>query len=560
MTHRMNMVNIFPLEVPGFQALTLSGLRRRSYTLFACAAGTRGAAWRSPETDMTRTAGAVIAVLASLIAAAGQEKKPPTPATATTASDTATRQRILDMFARAYFPGRSGQLMIAPREGHFITRNEPDVTFMHGSPWTYDVAIPLLFAGPAVKAGVYPAPAVQQDVAPTLAAALGVRMPTTATGRVLPILRPGFARPKAVFLIVLDGFRRDYFDRYADVLPTLTALKRSGAWFSQASVNVLPSNTAVGHATISTGTDPRFHGITGNNGFDHARGQRVELFADMSPKAMMALTLADVWQFSTSGRAVIIAQGSIGRASTPLAGHGACQPNGSAVLMAGYDETTGIWRTNDECFRFPAYLKDRQASTLWSTSRTWLDHPIDAPASVRRSALFPAFEADAITTILEREPVGQDDVTDLVLLNYKAADFVGHPYGPESNEVRVTLTEMDRQLARVIAALEARVGKDYLLAVTADHGMPSAPPERRHLSVDVIDLVHQKFDPQEKKLVSSYEGENAQLFINRDRLRQLGLSLRDLARFLEAQPFVFSVFTEDEVRHADVAGKRLTSF
>jgi hypothetical protein len=65
------------------------------------------------------------------------------PADATTL---ATRQRFLEMFARAYFPGRTGQLLIVPREGDFITR--ADVAYMHGSPWPYDVAIPLMFAGP----------------------------------------------------------------------------------------------------------------------------------------------------------------------------------------------------------------------------------------------------------------------------------------------------------------------------------------------------------------------------------------------------------------------------
>src|ERR1700756_265881 len=112
------------------------------------------------------------------------------PAHATTL---ATRQRFLEMFARAYFPGRTGQLLIVPREGDFITR--ADVPYVHGSPWTYDVAIPLMFAGPAFRTGTYSIPAVQQDVAPTLAAALGVQMPATATGRVLPILRTGFPRP-----------------------------------------------------------------------------------------------------------------------------------------------------------------------------------------------------------------------------------------------------------------------------------------------------------------------------------------------------------------------------
>ena len=32
------------------------------------------------------------------------------------------------------------------------------------------------------------------------------------------------------------------------------------------------------------------------------------------------------------------------------------------------------------------------------------------------------------------------------------------------------------ELARIIDALEAKVGPDYLLALTADHGMPSAQP------------------------------------------------------------------------------------
>ena len=147
----------------------------------------------------------------------------------------AARQRFLEMFARAYFPGRNGQLLIVPREGDFITRPDPDVAYMHGSPWAYDVSIPLMFAGPAVRAGVYSMPAVQQDVAPTLAAALGVTMPPTATGRVLPVLRPDFARPRVVFVLILDGMRRDYFDRYADVMPTLSALRRRAAWFRRTS-------------------------------------------------------------------------------------------------------------------------------------------------------------------------------------------------------------------------------------------------------------------------------------------------------------------------------------
>src|SRR5688572_4502831 len=55
------------------------------------------------------------------------------------AGTSAARQRFLEMFARAYYPGRTGQLLIVPCAGHFITRPESNYVYMDGSPWSYDV-------------------------------------------------------------------------------------------------------------------------------------------------------------------------------------------------------------------------------------------------------------------------------------------------------------------------------------------------------------------------------------------------------------------------------------
>lgn len=485
-------------------------------------------------------------------------QQPPTgdaPQVRTTTSPDAlaTRKRFATMLARSYFPGRTGHLLIVPREGDVITRPDADVKYMHGSPWAYDTSIPLLFVGPAVKSGRYSMPAVQQDVAPTLAAALGVRMPPTATGRTLPILRSGAALPRVVMLLVLDGMRRDYFDRYAESMPTLTALRRRGAWFTNAQLNVLPSNTSVGHSTLSTGTAPGIHGVTGNNVYDRASRQRRELFAGKNPQQLMALTLSDVWQIATSGRAIVLAQGSVDRATTALAGHGACQLNGTPVVLASYDPSTGGWSTNPDCFRLPEYLRDRNVRTLWPADGLWMQHRVDTGSAIRYSALFPAFEADAMTAMIAHEPLGKDDVADLILMNYKAADLVGHRYGPESSELRATLGEMDRHLALMLSALEARVGDNYLLAVTADHGMPAEPssPDRRHFAPSIVEQIHAKFDPEGKQLVTLYEPEDGQIFVDEDRLSSLGLTLRDLANFLESQPFVFAVFTRDEIQRTN---------
>ena len=463
------------------------------------------------------------------------------------------RQRFLAMWARAYFPGRTGQILIVPREGDFITDLDSDYAYNHGSPWTYDVSIPLMFAGPAVKAGVYSMAATQQDVAPTLAAALDVRMPPTTTGRVLPIFRNGFTRPRVVMLLVLDGMRRDYFDRYAAQMPTLTALRERGAWFRQTEVNYLPTNTAVGHSTIATGTDPRVHGITGLVVYDFRNHRPQGTFEGGMPQDLMALTLADVWQLWTGGRAIILAQGSINRAGTPLAGHGACLLNGAAVVLAIYDDEDGHWKTNTSCFRLPEYLKDQDARSLWAADNEWMGHRIDTPYTVKFSGLFPAFEANAMSSMIEREAVGVDSVPDLILLNFKSADFVGHKYGPDSTELRSTLGEMDRQLARMLRALEARVGDNYLLAVTADHGMASEPPspDRRHFASAIVDLLHDRFDPQARQLIVSFESVDSQIFVDEHRLVELGLTLRDLAAFLELQPFVFAAFTNADALRAE---------
>ena len=158
--------------------------------------------------------------------------------------------------------------------------------------------------------------------------------------------------------------------------------------------------------------------------------------------------------------------------------------------------------------------------------------------------------------MIEHEPIGADDVADLILLNLKGADFVGHKYGPDSSELRATLGETDRQFARIMGALEKRVGKDYLIAVTADHGMPSEPPspDRRHLAPAIVDLLHAKFDPEAKQLVTLFEPETSQIFVDEERGLRLGVSLRDMAQFLESQPFIFAAFAEDEVRNAALPG------
>ena len=67
----------------------------------------------------------------------------------------------------------------------------------HGSPYNYDTHVPLIFYGAAFRAGTYRERVTPADLAPTLAAALGLTPPALADGRILEqALRPAKLAPR----------------------------------------------------------------------------------------------------------------------------------------------------------------------------------------------------------------------------------------------------------------------------------------------------------------------------------------------------------------------------
>jgi Type I phosphodiesterase / nucleotide pyrophosphatase len=462
----------------------------------------------------------------------------------------------LDAFARGYFPGRSGQLFLVPREGEFLVDRNPLYAFMHGSVWDYDTHIPLVLYGPPFINRIVSTERVsQQDVAPTLAALLGTAPPATSVGRPLrEALASTSARPRVIALLVLDGARADYLDTYAAVLPTLSRLRAEGASFTRAHVTSMPTLTAVGHANLGTGAEPSTHGLAVNNLFNRARGKAQEAYDQLDPAEMMALTLADVWNIQTEGRAVIIGQGGAIRATAGLVGHGACLVNGHAVFAASYSTKDAGWETNPRCYAMSEALTSLNARTYWEqASGTWMGHDIGDATKFRASAVFQRFEGDALAAVLEREAVGADDVTDLVMVNLKGPDYVGHAYGPASAETREELAELDRQIARTLEILERKAGTGrFVVAITADHGMPGEPrPGGRHYTEEIAKRIDARFAPGDGTVVQYFnDPANYQIHLDTTKLHTLNVTLRDVAAFLTAEGLFAAVYTEDEVRQA----------
>jgi predicted AlkP superfamily pyrophosphatase or phosphodiesterase len=93
--------------------------------------------------------------------------------------DTQIARRVGNGFNRK----RSGDVWVITKPFSFFVEGGLPTT--HGSPYSYDTHVPVIFFGSGVRAGRYDAECAPADIAPTLAALLGVEQPSNRVGRVL---------------------------------------------------------------------------------------------------------------------------------------------------------------------------------------------------------------------------------------------------------------------------------------------------------------------------------------------------------------------------------------
>ena len=75
--------------------------------------------------------------------------------------------------------------------------------------------------------------------------------------------------------------------------------------------------------------------------------------------------------------------------------------------------------------------------------------------------------------------------TDFLGVSYSSVDYVGHTFGPRSWEIQDTLVRLDKDLGELFAYLDKEVGPgNYVVALTADHGVAPIPTDMETTGVD----------------------------------------------------------------------------
>lgn len=88
---------------------------------------------------------------------------------------------LLEQVRRNQHVTRSGDIYII-QEPYWFLFDEGPIPAMHGSPWRYDTHVPIIFVGPGIDAQTIHRLVHPVDVAPTIAAALGMTPPGSAQG------------------------------------------------------------------------------------------------------------------------------------------------------------------------------------------------------------------------------------------------------------------------------------------------------------------------------------------------------------------------------------------
>ena len=394
---------------------------------------------------------------------------------------------VLNRIKRGWDPERSGQLVHVPHGWNYL-----DGFISHSTPWGYTQNVPMLWYGPGFvpAKGTRDTYVMSPDIAPTIARLVKFPFAAPDGSPMEEAILPNRPKPKLVVVLVWDAGGRYVLSLHPGATPNLDALARKGVWYANASVGSNPSNTAPIHASIGTGAFPRTHGVVDNT-IRFPDGSLREPWSN-GPGVLKVPTLADEYAKARGTRARTALFGSV-TWHLGMLGQGAALPGGVrhvAVIKRPNAPLDGnAWwelpASLASYYRFPAYVNDLPPLSTYRKQYadavdgridgTWRGHSIEqALGGFHTPARIP-FQTHAIKALIEREHLGQHHEPDLLFLNYKIIDEIGHEFYADSPEMGDTIRVQDQFLQVLVDYLDRRLPRQWVLCLTADHGHTASP-------------------------------------------------------------------------------------
>ncbi|KAL4885245.1 nucleotide pyrophosphatase family protein [Aspergillus karnatakaensis] len=234
-------------------------------------------------------------------------------------------------------------------------------------------------------------------------------------------------------LISLDGFRADFLNR--GLTPTLNAFIADGV-SPRYMLPSFPSVTFPNHFTLVTGLYPESHGIVGNTFWDP---ELQEQFYYTHP----AVSMQPKWWNA--------------------------EPLWMTAENQGVRTAIHMWPGSEAHIGGvePAYLDTYNGTEALPQKTQRILELLDLPGLEADSPQRPQFIAAYVPNV----------------------DADGHKYGPNSTEIRSTISQADDMLADLFSGIQQRNLTDVVnIVIVSDHGMATTSTERLVQLDDLIDL------------------------------------------------------------------------
>jgi hypothetical protein len=434
---------------------------------------------------------AVVGVLALILGASAA----PSPAASAAEDLAAIACRVdRDVLLRTYrgvMLGRSGDIQMIPTFPNYVAGG-----LTHSTPFDHTQKVPLLIYGPGyVRTGRFQQVATLADVAPTQGELLDFPFHAPDGEPLDQALLPKGERrlPKLVVTLIWDSGGTELLETWPDAWPYLRQLTEEGAWFPRAEVGASPSNTPTGHAAIGTGSFPDHNGMVD----EYFRlGNSILKPNANGPGFMVAPTLADLYDVAMGNEPLVGTAASLS-AHVMMMSHGSFFAGGDRDIAitrekedaeTGGDDSAVSWnltRTMSPYYRLPRYVNrlpgikiyaDKLDRADGALDGAWGEHDLSQFRGGWDSPARTPFQTQLMLEMIRREGFGADDVPDLLFLNYKAIDVLGHAFSADGPEMADALEIQDQHLRVLVRFLNREVGAgEWVMFLTADHGTQRDP-------------------------------------------------------------------------------------
>jgi predicted AlkP superfamily pyrophosphatase or phosphodiesterase len=302
-------------------------------------------------------------------------------------------------------------------------------------------------------------------------------------------IKASATEPKLVVGIVVDQMRYDYVDRFWGNFKNngFKKLINNGYFLKNTHFSYVPTYTGPGHASIFTGTTPSNHGIIANNWYD--KNIKKSVYCAGNGEMHTICNCGDEMQlFNPSSKVIGISLKD--RGAILSAGHSAdaaywMDKHGDWISSSFYMDELPVWLIEHQNKNSVAqYLVGK-----WKYKNSF-SHNLDSllmtngGGIIKSTPLGNTILADLALQVLKNEKLGQSKTTDFLSISFSSTDYIGHQYGPHSDEIVDTYIKLDNEIGKILDYIEQEIGFDnVVIFLTADHGVVSEPHKLQELNI-----------------------------------------------------------------------------